>query len=1001
MNDPKEGKREPDTTIYVSDSDTSAPGVPAPQSPPPNQPGSPSDAPTILSDDSVTQAGTPTNAYAGSTWGGTTLQIGTVLANRYEIVQILGEGGMGAVYKARDRELERDVALKVIRPELANNAEILLRFKQEIVLARQVTDRNVIRIFDLGESGKIKFITMEYVEGESLLQILKQRGKVDPGEAAEIIEQVASGLAAAHREGVIHRDLKPGNIMRDKQGRVVVMDFGLARTLGSDGMTRTGAMLGTIEYMSPEQAQGKELKPGSDIFAVGLILYELLSGVAPFHAETAIASLLKRTQERAVPLAEIDKKIPGVLSNIVAKCLEKDPQRRYQNADELVADLQASRGARGRSRVSASSSRLRMNRLRELPWVRIVFTAASIVLTATAISVYLNKRTSQTPTVVAHAPVSVLVADFQNNTGDSLFDDTLEPMFNVALEGASFINAFNRGTARKMAAEVSNSSRTLNDETARLVAVKQGVAAIVSGSLDKRGAGYSLSVKAIDSVTGKTLASAEASAPNKDQLLLEVPKLAVPIRKALGDTTPASVQLSAAQGTVSTGSLEALHQYSVGMEQQFQGKWADALQSFSKAAQLDPNFARAYAGMAAAAGNMGQLGDAEKYSKLAMQHVDRMTERERYRYRGLYYIWTENWQKCVEEYSQLVQEYPADNIGHSNLAACYGRMLNMPRATEEARHGLEITPNSAMARMNYSLYSCYANDFQSCEREGREVLKINPSYEEGFLVVAYAQLGQGQVPEATETYQKLEKISPRGASLAASGLADIALYQGKFREGTEILQKGAAVDVAAKNADAAADKFIMLAYAELLQGQKGLAVAAAERALANSQSEKMRFLAARTFVEAGDSVKARKLAASLATEVHPEPQAYAKLILGESALKERNPGQAIQLFTEAKDLLDTWIGRFDLGRAYLAAEAFGEADSEFDRCLKRRGEVLELFMDNMPTYSYLPIVYYDQGRVREGLKSKGFADSYLTYLGIRGQSTEDPLVADIRRRLHQ
>jgi serine/threonine protein kinase len=248
-------------------------------------------------------------AAAGGGWsGGTSLQPGSVFASRYEIIKILGEGGMGAVYKARDIELEREVALKVIKPELADNPEILQRFKQELILARQVTDRHIIRIFDLGEAGGTKFITMEYLDGDNLHQILKQKGKLEVAEAVDIMEQVANGLAAAHREGIIHRDLKPGNIMRDANGRVVVMDFGLARTLSGDGMTQTGAMLGTLEYMSPEQAQGKELKTSSDVFTLGLILYELLAGVTPFHAESAIASLLKRTQERAIPLSEIERK---------------------------------------------------------------------------------------------------------------------------------------------------------------------------------------------------------------------------------------------------------------------------------------------------------------------------------------------------------------------------------------------------------------------------------------------------------------------------------------------------------------------------------------------------------------------------------------------------------------------------------------------------------------------------------------------------------------------
>ncbi len=227
------------------------------------------------------------------------------------------------------------------------------------------------------------------------------------------------------------------------------------------------------------------------------------------------------------------------------------------------------------------------------------------------------------------------------------------------------------------------------------------------------------------------------------------------------------------------------------------------------------------------------------------------------------------------------------------------------------------------------------------------------------------------------------------------------LNQGRLREAVQIFEKGAAADLAAKKPEAAADKFVMLAYAQLLRGEKQSVLAAAQSAMANRQSPKIRFLAARAFVEAGETAKARKLAESLALAVQAPPQAYAKLVLGEAALKEHNPQQAIQLFTEAKNLMDTWVGHLDLGRAYLEAGAFAEADSEFDRCLKRRGESLELFMDDMPTSSYLPVVYYYQGRVREGLKSAGFADSYRTYLSMRGKSSEDPLLPDIRRRLGQ
>ena len=330
---------------YDSDAATIMDGTPLFDSPTITELPHPSEAPTIMHSPSAAGPGRQVSSPRFSSPGalGATaflLPVGSVLGSRYEILQMLGEGGMGAVYKARDNELEREIALKVIRPELASNPEILQRFKQELILARQVTDRNIIRIFDLGEADGIRFITMEYVEGTSLQQMLRERGKIPVQESVEIILQTLKGLRAAHREGVIHRDLKPGNIMRDKQGRILVMDFGLARSIESDGMTKTGAVLGTMEYMSPEQAMGSELDPRSDLFTVGLILFELLTGKMPFKAETAIASLLKRVQERAVSVSSMDNAIPMPIADIVAKCLERDPNARYQTAEEMIDDLE-------------------------------------------------------------------------------------------------------------------------------------------------------------------------------------------------------------------------------------------------------------------------------------------------------------------------------------------------------------------------------------------------------------------------------------------------------------------------------------------------------------------------------------------------------------------------------------------------------------------------------------------------------------------------------------
>jgi Tfp pilus assembly protein PilF/predicted Ser/Thr protein kinase len=931
---------------------------------------------------------------------GALLQIGDLLAGRYEILQLLGEGGMGAVYKARDVELEREVALKVIRPEMADHPEILQRFKQELILARQITDRNVIRIFDIGEAGRIKFITMEYLEGESLHQILKRQGKLEVAEAIGIMEQTASGLAAAHREGIIHRDLKPGNIMRDKNGRVVVMDFGLARTFSGDGMTRTGAMLGTIEYMSPEQAQGKDVKASSDIFTFGLILYELLAGVTPFHADSAIASLLMRSQQRAVPLADVAKNVPGTLSNIVSKCLETDPAKRYQSAEELDADLRAWQGRGGKSRVSASSVRLRLNRIRELPWQRTAITGALILAIAAGISWYVIKRQLAAKSGT-HAPVSVLVADFTNLTGDPVLDNTLEPMLGVALEGASFINVYGRGDARKQAEKLPRPTDKLDEQTARLVAVNQDVNTVVTGEIELRGDEYDISAVALDAVSGKVLAKAEVTVSNKQEILSSLPKLAAPIRKALGDSTPASVQFDEVSGGFTAASLEAVHEDAQGVDEQFAGKFQDAFDSFQKASQLDPKFARPYTGMAAMAQNLGRPGDAVKYMKLAMEHVDSMTERERYRNRALYYLITGDWQNCAQEYTQLVTHYPADRVGQYNLATCYMQLRNVPSALQAAQHAVAIVPKGVGPRLNLSFISSFDGDFAAGEREARAGLVLNPSSVQGYLVLAEAQVGEGQIDNATESYRRLADLGPAAASMANAGLADLAAYQGKYAEAASILTNGAAADVAAKNTDGAARKYAALGNIEELQGKHAAALSDVGKALTYSQSTQIEFLAAGTYVDAGDMAKAQKLAASLSSALTGESQAYGKIITGMMALKRKDSNEAIRQITAANNLLDTWIGHFDLGQAYLEAGAFTEADSQFDQCMKRRGEAIELFLDNTPTYAYFPPVYYDQGRVREGMKSDGFADFYKNYLNIRGQSKEDPLVADIRRRLGQ
>ncbi len=843
--------------------------------------------------------------------GPAVFQIGDVVGGRYEILELLGEGGMGAVYKATDRALDRFVALKVIRRELASNPSILARFKQELLLAHQVTHRNVIRIYDLGEAEGVTFITMEFIEGKDLRTLIREKKKFPPEEAVAVIQQVCQALDAAHSVGVIHRDLKPQNVMQDASGRILVMDFGLARTMEGEGMTQTGALVGTMEYMSPEQALGKDLDQRSDIFALGLILFELLTGNTPFRADSALASLIKRTQERAISISDIDAQIPGALTGIVSKCLERDVNERYQTTAAILTDL-----SRWRDKRAAATIKLDAVAPlgRTLPWPLITGIMTAIIVAIVgllAVPAVRNKILGGgAKSVGPHQPVTVLVADFVNHTGDPVLDETLEPMLNVALEGASFINAYSRGDARKQAKKLPNPTDKLDEQSARLVAVNQGVNAVITGEISLRGDKYELSAIALDAVSGSVLAKANVTAADKQEILSDLPKLAAPIRKALGDTTPASVQFDAVSGGFTASSLEAVHQDALGVEEQFAGKFPEAFASFQKAAELDPKFARAYSGMAAMAQNLGRSKDAVEYMKLAMEHVDRMTERERYRNRGLYYLTTGDWQNCVQEYTQLVAHYPADRVGQNNLATCYTQLRNAPKALEAAQHAVQIVPKGVGQRLNLSFISSFAGDFAAGEKEADAALEINSSAAQGYLVLAEAQLGQGQIEKAAEGYHQLERFGPLGVSTANAGLADLSAYQGKYAEAARILAQGAAADVAAKSADSAARKYAALANMEELQGHHAAALAAIGKALANSQSIQIKFLAAGSYVDAGDLAKAEKLAASLSSELTSEPQAYGKIVEGMIALKRNDAKEALKQITAANTLLDTCFGMF-------------------------------------------------------------------------------------------
>ncbi|MBZ5604310.1 MAG: protein kinase [Acidobacteriia bacterium] len=919
--------------------------------------------------------------------GELSLEVGSVIAGRYEILKLLGEGGMGAVYKARDNEVDRLIAVKVIRPELASHSSVLQRFKQELILARSVTHRNVIRIYDLGVAEGCRFITMEFVEGRDLSSVLEER-KLGPEEAVKVTRQICAALEVAHAEGVVHRDLKPQNVMLESSGRVVVMDFGLARSMETTGLTQAGAIMGTPAYMSPEQAKGMPADERSDIFSVGIMMYQMLTGVVPFKGDTALASLLLRTQGPPKPPMEIQPSIPKALNDIVLKALATDPANRYQKAADFSKDLHDWEEGTLHQAIVTPPIRM-MSESTAGKWIAIA--VAAMVVLATAI--YGGYRLlNRTPPVVA--PMTVLIADFNNHTGDEVFTGTLESTLKLALEGASFIGAYDRSRVRELGLDPISGS--FDEPAAEAIAASQGLNVVVSGSIDRRGTEYQLSLRAVRTVTGKVLANVDATAPNKDQVLFAVTKVGAALRKALGDSTSESEQRLSME-TLSSANLEAVHEYASGLDTLSAGKFADAQTHLSRAVELDPNFGMAYTIMASAARNQGHFQDAEQYIRNAIKLTGRMTERERYRTRAYLYFLTGDYQNCTEEYSSLLDRYPADTGAYTNLGVCLAHQHNIPKSLDVARRAVALLPKRAIYHSNLAMDLVYSGDFAGAVKEAGEAMKLG--YVNGYLIEAFARLGQEQPDAAAEAYHNLEKTLP---SDAATGLADLAVYEGRYQDAANMLEKGAEQDLSGRrpDKDAAATKYWMLAHVQLLRKQNPAAMAAAKLALDNNQGFQTRLVAGQVYVAIGEEAKARDLANGLANELQVEPQAYAKLIDGELAMKQGDGKAAVKLFTEANNLLDTWMGRFDLGRAYLQIEQYPDADSEFDRCIKRRGEATSLFLD-LSTYGYFPPVYYYQGRAREGMKTAGYADSYKKYLAIRGKSSEDALAADARKRESQ
>lgn len=598
---------------------------------------------------------------------GPVLSSGDRFGERYEIIREVDRGGMGRVYQALDRELNITVALKIIHPHQLADGQALERFKKEILLAREISHENVIRIHDFGEEQGIKFISMRFVEGENLKDLIREKGALGVKRTLEISSQICRGLEAAHRRGIVHRDLKPHNIMIDRRGHVYVMDFGLAKSIEGEGISLPDMVVGTPEYISPEQARGEKVDGRSDIYSLGVMMYEMATGKLPFRSETVLGYITKHLNEKPVSPSVANPLIPGYLGRIILKCLEKSPNRRYRDAGALLADFSQEEAARGPF-------------LRR-PLVRRVLrvTAVLLLLALVAVGGYLFRERPGEVSPVMREPErrSLAVMYFDNHTGDEalerwrvaladlmISDLAQSRYFRVLPENRMFEIMRDLGVQR---------DRPILPDTLRRVAEKGHVDHIITGSFTRAGENFRVSIKILDPVSGEYVDSGYADGRGVGSFFSIVDRLTTQVKTRFEIPQPrimADIDREVRQ--ITTSSPEAFEYYIQGKHLTHLTRYAESIGSFQKAIDLDPEFAMAYWAMGMSYAYLGDWDNRETCFSRTLELLDRVSEREKHLIQGTYFGEAEvTFDKSIAALEKLLELYPEDCEAHEQLGVNY------------------------------------------------------------------------------------------------------------------------------------------------------------------------------------------------------------------------------------------------------------------------------------------------------------------------------------------